>query len=388
MDADKKVIIGSIFATIIVIVGAVFFTSKSNSPNNEKKIDESILIRENSNKISSPGAELNLIEFADYKCPACATYLPVIKDILKEYKGRINYVYRHYPLPQHKNAYIAAQAAEAAGKQGKYWEYHEMLYSNQSDWSSENNVTDKFTEYAKDLQLDINKFKSDLDMPEIKQKIEQDIQDGNRVKLSATPTFFLDGEQIQNPESDEDFKTLIKAAILKIPVSPSPGDQVHIHADFKMYLDNKLFDFSPEKYYTRDGKELDPAVHFHDKNSNFLHIHKKGITLSYFFKTLGMDLTNDCLTLDDGKKYCSDEVNSLKLIVNGQENKTPEKYEPKDLDRILVSFGHETEKELQDEISSVTDLACIYSLKCPQRGTPPPEKCEGGLGSGCDNEDH
>ena len=100
---------------------------------------------------------------------------------------------------------------------------------------------------------------------------------------------------------------------------------------------------------------------------------------------LGSELTPTCLTLDDGKKYCTDGTKSLKLYVNGKAISDQfGDYQPQDLDRILISFGSETEARLAQQRDSVADKACIYSETCPERGKPPTEECVGGLGTGCE----
>lgn len=106
-----------------------------SSDSSKPKADLKLLIRPNSNKISTPSAKVTLVEFSDLQCPACAQAHPVVKQILEENKGNINFVYRHFPLSQHKNARIAAEAAEAAGEQGKFFEMVSKLFENQNKWS-------------------------------------------------------------------------------------------------------------------------------------------------------------------------------------------------------------------------------------------------------------
>ena len=110
---------------------------------------------------------------------------------------------------------------------------------------------------------------------------------------------------------------------------------------------------------------------------------EKGVTLGRFFKSLGMSLTSSCFVTDTGQQYCSNGTESLKMFVNGQPNAQFDAYPPQDLDRILITYGSESGPDLQKQIDSVTDTACIYSLKCPERGTPPPESCVSGPGDKC-----
>lgn len=157
-----------------------------------------------------------LVEYSDFQCPACVTYLPFLKQLNKEFENKVQFVYRHFPLKQiHPNAEIAAVAAEAAGKQDKFWEMHDMIFEKQNEWSrlSKSEVRDKFTQYAQELNIDIEKFKSDLDSEEIKEKINNDYDSGVKFDVQGTPTFFLNGNKIQNPQSYEEFRDIINKVI-------------------------------------------------------------------------------------------------------------------------------------------------------------------------------
>ena len=158
-------------------------------------------------------AKVTLIEYGDFQCPACATYYFMTKKIAEDIPSGFKTVYRHFPLITiHKNAFAAAQAAEAAGAQGKFWEMHDLLYEKQSEWSEEGNAKDKFVGYAKEIGLDENKFKEDFDKSETKDKIEAQIAQGTALGINATPTFYLNGTKIQ-PKSYEEFKKLIEDQI-------------------------------------------------------------------------------------------------------------------------------------------------------------------------------
>ncbi len=124
-------------------------------------------------------------------------------------------VYRNFPLSQHANAMLAAQAAEAAGKQGKFWEMHDKIFEGQDAWASQSNTDaqNTFVLYAQSLNLNINQFKKDLDLAEIKAKIEGDYQGGIKSGINATPTFFLNGEKLPPPTSYGDFENAIIQAI-------------------------------------------------------------------------------------------------------------------------------------------------------------------------------
>ena len=181
------------------------------------------------------------------------------------------------------------------------------------------------------------------------------------------------------------------------PIEPVLGDY-HVHADFKVYLRGQALNFSLEKYMSEKpaanqsnsagnesstGKALSNFVHLHDGDGEVVHAHLPGITLGYFFRTLSMKFNSTCFVSDDNESYCSSSSETLKFLVNGKPNSQFGEYSPQDLDRILISFGNETTVQLQEQIDSVSDRACIPSGKCPERGTPGDESsCTTG-GTGC-----
>lgn len=329
-------------------------------------------------------ASVVLVEYLDFECEACGAYFPLVKQLSEEYKNDVLFVSRYFPLPGHKNGLTAALAVEAASKQGKYWEMYDLLFEKQQEWG-EKQAPDPsiFEKYAATIGLDIEKFKQDVKSDEVKQRVNKDRESGIKLGVQGTPSFFLNGEKIPNPKSAEDFKTLIQAAILKAPKNVKTGQKVHDHADIKVYLANKKLDLSQPKYQSTEEKELDDDTHMHDGNGDVVHKHRTGITIGYFFKTLGITFDNKCFALDTGEKYCSDEKNKLAFYVNGKLNDKFGDYEFSDLDRLLITYGENSDEIVKNQISSVTDLACMYSEKCPERGKPPTEKCVGGLGDDC-----
>jgi protein-disulfide isomerase len=160
------------------------------------------------------GAKVVLIEYSDFQCPACAFYYPLLKKLSEEFGDKLALVYRHFPLISiHPNAKPAAFAAEAAGKQGKFWEMHNLIFENQSEWKDKRKPDEIFTNYAQRLNLNIDQFKTDLASKEIRQKVENAYQNAVRLGLNSTPTFFLNGKKLTNPRNYDDFKNLILQAI-------------------------------------------------------------------------------------------------------------------------------------------------------------------------------
>ncbi|MEK9173403.1 MAG: thioredoxin domain-containing protein [Patescibacteria group bacterium] len=205
----------SIITWVIVIavvagsVGSMLFVGGGNPAGNQTAILTDS-ISQNDWFLGKNDAKVILVEYGDYQCPACAAYHPFTKQIVQEFGDNISFAYRHFPLRSiHKNADITAQAAEAAGKQAKFWEMHDLLYKNQKSWESANNAEEIVTGYAKSLGLNIDQFKTDLHSKIVKDKVEADFQSGLRAKVQGTPTFFVNGKSIQNPLSYDEFRTIL-----------------------------------------------------------------------------------------------------------------------------------------------------------------------------------
>ena len=161
----------------------------------------------------NPNADVILVEYSDFQCPACGLYYPIVKQLVAEYEGEITFVYRHFPLSQHQNARPAAYGSEAAGQQGKFWEMHNMIFDNQNSWSEASNAADIFRGYAQNLELDLAKYDAAVNSQEVKNKVDAHYTGGIQSSVTYTPTFYLNGQKIQNPQNLEEFRTLIQAAL-------------------------------------------------------------------------------------------------------------------------------------------------------------------------------
>lgn len=159
-------------------------------------------------------AKVVLVEYSDFQCPACGQYFPVLKKLQDDFAGKIAFAYRHFPLKQaHIYAELAARAAEAAGRQGKFWEMHDMIFVNQSTWSAAPDARGLFVQYAGALGLDLARFTADLNDPENIKKVEGQFRSGLRSGVNGTPTFFINGKKIESPRSYDAFKSAIAAAL-------------------------------------------------------------------------------------------------------------------------------------------------------------------------------
>ena len=219
----NKVFIIVVLATLAVIVGGIFLMGGGSPQTNPTTVNSSILspagVYETSGfadgvyLAASPSATVTLVEFGDYECPACAVYAPFIKQVLTEFPGKVNYVFRNYPLPQHKNGPISSYAVEAAGIQDKYWEMQEKVYATQNDWAKLSDPTGLFVEYAKGLELNMDQFLSDMGSQKVKDIVERDTNDGNTVRLSETPTFYINGKKVTLSGDPNQLKNLIRTEL-------------------------------------------------------------------------------------------------------------------------------------------------------------------------------
>lgn len=157
-------------------------------------------------------ATITLIEYSDFQCPACKAYHPIVKQVLDEYGEKARFAYRHFPLPQHRNAKPAAYAAEAAGRQEKFWEMHDVIFDRQTEWAEARDAEARFRDYAASLGLDLARYDADIALDEIESKVEADYASGVTSRVNATPTFFLNGVRIQ-PRNYDEFKQFIEAAL-------------------------------------------------------------------------------------------------------------------------------------------------------------------------------
>lgn len=197
------------FAVILGIFGlAMIVNSPSNTTGSSLKApapNEKDLYTKGNVK-----SKVVLTEYGDFQCPACASYFPIVNAIVEEYKDKILFLYRDFPLTNaHKYAHLSARAAFLANKQNKYWEMYDLLYENQTEWAQSTNAEEIFTGYAKKLGMDTDKFKNDLNSNEAKKFVDEALASANSLGLNSTPSFFINGSKIDNPNSFDDFKKLI-----------------------------------------------------------------------------------------------------------------------------------------------------------------------------------
>ena len=142
-------------------------------------------------------APVQLEEFGDFQCPPCGMFHPILEQMRKEFGEKMRITFREFPLvPAHAHAVEAASSAEAAGLQGKFWEMHHMLYEHQADWKDKMDVTPIFEGYAKQIGLDIERWKKDASSEQVAQRIFLDGKRGHSMGVKGTPTVFINGREV------------------------------------------------------------------------------------------------------------------------------------------------------------------------------------------------
>ncbi len=162
-------------------------------------------------------APVTIVEFSDFQCPFCARVVPTLKQVEETYGGRVRLVWKHLPLRIHKDAVGAALAAEAAGKQGRFWEFHDRLFANQDKLGA-----DDLKQYAQELQLDLVRFEADLASADEKQRIEADVAEADTLGVAGTPGFFINGRFVGGAQPFDTFARIIDEELAKLSVAAPP----------------------------------------------------------------------------------------------------------------------------------------------------------------------
>ena len=190
---DIKMVVGVVIGSAILVFLMIFGLSKMSSGNavgvkvNQDEILAGALLTKQTGE-----TKVTVVDFSDVQCPACKVadqYLKPFRDL-----NGVKFVYRHFPLPIHKNATVGARAVEAARQLGKPWEMIDILFDKQDDWGLENNPDVKFSGYAKTIGLNETDFMKAYKSSETAATVSADLALGDRLQLSGTPSIFVNGE--------------------------------------------------------------------------------------------------------------------------------------------------------------------------------------------------
>lgn len=198
-----------LLALFTVFVGVIVLSKQDEdtTSNNGQTVSGSNHVEGNEN------APVTLLEYGDFQCPACASYFPILQAVKKEMGNQLAFEFRHFPLVNiHQNAMAAHRAAEAAGNQDKFWEMHDLLYQRQQVWADSQNASQIFEDYATEIGLNIDQYKKDVASQSVLDIINADVKRGQDDGASSTPTFFVNGEVLDNPpQTVEGFVELLES---------------------------------------------------------------------------------------------------------------------------------------------------------------------------------
>lgn len=162
------------------------------------------VVTDGSPAVGPASAQVSIVAFNDFQCPFCSRAVPTLQQVEKEYGDKVRVVFKHLPLSIHPKAPAAHAAAEAAHRQGKFWEMHDRIFGNQRDMSPE-----RYEQYAKELGLDLERFKKDVESADVRKRIEADTSEAARLNVRGTPAFFINGRYLSGAQPFETFKQRI-----------------------------------------------------------------------------------------------------------------------------------------------------------------------------------
>ena len=201
-------------ACTLVFIG--IFMSVKQKPTGQNGEKNNTVQQATEHKVGAGNKGVTLIEYGDFACPACYQYYPLVEEVKSKYKDDITFQFRHYPLVEiHKNALVAAKAAEAAALQNKFWEMYAKLYENQPSWRESNTPLNFFEDYAAQLGLNIDKFREDSKSQAVNDIVLADREAAKKLGLSGTPSFLVNGKKVESPRDVEGFNKLIDEASKK-----------------------------------------------------------------------------------------------------------------------------------------------------------------------------
>lgn len=221
---------------VLALVGIFVVFSNGEETTTTTEPDQSISqpteIKPQDHVAGSAQAPVTLIEYGDFQCPACRAAYPFVQQLKQEYGDQVAVVFRHFPLTAiHQNALPAARAAEAAAKQGAFWELHDLLFERQEEWANAAGAASIFEDYAEELGLNVEQFNTDRNSQSVQDAVAFGQKSGQQLNVNSTPTFFLNGERIQNPGSYEALQSQVEAVLSQQDPESEPAQQEETKED-------------------------------------------------------------------------------------------------------------------------------------------------------------
>lgn len=212
-------------AVIAVLIGIFVLTGGKDNGTQTNFGGDATQVQEDDHIVNPQASrDVVLIEYGDFECPGCGALYPVLKQVEAEFADSVTFIFRHFPLTTiHQNAFAAHRAAEAAGRQGKFFAMHDLLYENQEVWNGPSSAdpagvsieaaTSTFEQFASQLELDIDQFRADFASEDVAGFINRQVDSGQQLRLTSTPSLLLNGETIATPGSLEELRQTLQNAV-------------------------------------------------------------------------------------------------------------------------------------------------------------------------------
>ena len=197
---------------LVAVVAGVWMMRSARTP--VSSVAEGLSGANPPHSSGSASAPVTLEEFGDYQCPPCGAIYPELEKIKADYGDRLRLIFRQFPLTRiHPNALAAAHAAEAAALQGKFWQMHDQLYRNQKMWENSPDARTHFSNFARAIGLDAERFARDLDSEEVDKRVVADHERAKSLGVDGTPAFFLNGRKLPPSQTGKDVRAAIDDAL-------------------------------------------------------------------------------------------------------------------------------------------------------------------------------
>ena len=210
---------------VLLLAGVVFFIKK-NKPVSvlpPKSVTGALGLRTLPKVRGTAAAPVKIVEFSDFECPSCRAVQTDIQSLFKNYPGKIQLTFKHFPLTSHQWSIYAHQAAECMNAQGKFWPYHDLLYGKQQEWAVSNvPPVEILARYAVAVGADMNRFGKCMADVAVTREIYAEKEEGNKRQVNATPTFFLGEERFVGPKEVQERGENAIRKILGLPLKPVP----------------------------------------------------------------------------------------------------------------------------------------------------------------------
>jgi protein-disulfide isomerase len=216
---NLPLLIATVIGSLALIFGVAAIFSNSAQQSQQAFPAEQVVGADPHSITTGDSPEVTIVEFSDFQCPACKSVEPAIEQLIASYESEdtadIEFVYRHFPLSNiHAHAQLAAQASEVAAEEGKFWEYKDLLFENQSEWDaagSRGEALDLFITYMEELEIDTTDITTRIESQAIKDRVLDDVSAGRQLGVQGTPTFFVNGVQTPAPQLQSAVESALNA---------------------------------------------------------------------------------------------------------------------------------------------------------------------------------